>query len=281
MYTQGESLMSSHQQSRRLTAPEIAGRKGREKIVCLTAYTAPMAAILDPHVDLLLVGDSVGMVLHGMSTTVGVTLEMMIMHGQAVMRGASRALVVVDLPFGTYERSPEQAHDSAVRLMRETGCQAVKVEAGDGIAETIAFLVKRGIPVMGHVGLRPQATNVDGGFRAKGRSTTEREHVLAEARAADRAGAFAIVVEGVAHDLADEVTRSVSAPTIGIGASPECDGQILVTDDMLGLFDWTPKFVRRYGNLRETISQAVESYTRDVRTGAFPGKAELYTLRAG
>ncbi|TMG72616.1 MAG: 3-methyl-2-oxobutanoate hydroxymethyltransferase [Betaproteobacteria bacterium] len=266
--------MSSHNQLRRLTAPEIAARKGREKIVCLTAYTAPIAELLDPHVDLLLVGDSVGMVLHGLPTTVGVTLEMMVIHGQAVMRGSSRALVVVDLPFGSYERSPQQAHESAVTLMRKTGCQAVKVESGEGIAETISFLVERGIPVVGHVGLRPQATHVDGGFKAKGRST-------AEARATDQAGAFAIVVEGVAADLADEITRAVAAPTIGIGASPQCDGQILVTDDMLGLFDWTPKFVRRYGNLRETISQAVQSYARDVRSGDFPGKAELYTLKIG
>src|SRR6266478_2757492 len=200
-----EATMSSHNQLRRLTAPEIAARKGREKIVCLTAYTAPIAELLDPHVDLLLVGDSVGMVLHGLPTTVGVTLEMMILHGQAVMRGAAHALVVVDLPFGSYERSPLQAHESAVRIMRETGCQAVKVEAGEGIAETIAFLVQRGIPVVGHVGLRPQAANVEGGFKAKGRTAAERERVLAEAHAADRAGAFALVVEGVASDLADEV----------------------------------------------------------------------------
>ena len=273
--------MSSHNQLRRLTAPEIAARKGREKIVCLTAYTAPIAELLDPHVDLLLVGDSVGMVLHGLPTTVGVTLEMMVIHGQAVMRGSSRALVVVDLPFGSYERSPQQAHESAVTLMRETGCQAVKVESGEGIAETISFLVERGIPVVGHVGLRPQATHVDGGFKAKGRSTAERERVIAEARATDQAGAFAIVVEGVAADLADEITRAVDAPTIGIGASPQCDGQILVTDDMLGLFDWTPKFVRRYGNLRETISQAAQSYARDVRSCNFPGEAELYTLKIG
>jgi len=273
--------MSSHNQLRRLTTPEIAARKGREKIVCLTAYTAPIAELLDPHVDLLLVGDSVGMVLHGLPTTVGVTLDMMVMHGKAVMRGSSRALVVVDLPFGSYERSPQQAHESAVTLMRETGCQAVKVESGEGIAQTISFLVERGIPVAGHVGLRPQATNVDGGFKAKGRSTAERERVIAEARATDQAGAFAIVVEGVAADLADEITRAVDAPTIGIGASPQCDGQILVTDDMLGLFDWTPKFVRRYGNLRETISQAAQSYARDVRSGDFPGKAELYTLKIG
>ena len=265
---------------KRLTAPDITAMKGASPIVCLTAYTAPVAQILDEVCDILLVGDSVGMVLHGLDNTVGVTLEMMILHGQAVMRGASHALVVVDLPFGSYERSPQQAHESAVRLMRETGCQAVKVEAGEGIADTIAFLAARGIPVVGHVGLRPQAAHVEGGFKAKGRTAAERERVLAEAHAADRAGAFALVVEGVASDLADEITRAVKAPTIGIGASPGCDGQILVTDDMLGLFDWTPKFVRRYGKLREVISDAVASYAKDVRSGQFPGEAELYRLRA-
>jgi 3-methyl-2-oxobutanoate hydroxymethyltransferase len=271
--------MSKQSKSGRITVPDLTARKGHEKIVCLTAYTAPMAALLDSHADLLLVGDSVGMVLHGLPTTVGVSLDMMIMHGQAVMRGASRALVVVDLPFGTYEAGPERAYKSAVKLLRKTGCQAVKVEACDGIAETIAFLVKRGIPVVGHVGLRPQATNVDGGFKAKGRTKAERERVLADARAADEAGAFAIVVEGVASDLADEITQAVKTLTIGIGASPRCDGQILVTDDMLGLFDWTPKFVRRYANLREMITQAAAAYAADVRSGAFPGQAEIYTLR--
>lgn len=270
--------MSKQIQSKRLTIPEIVGRKGGEKIVCLTAYTTPVAALLDPHVDLLLVGDSVGMVLHGLPNTIGVTLEMMILHGKAVMRGASHAVVVVDLPFGTYEQSPEMAHNSAVRLMCETGCQAVKVESGKGIANTIAFLVDRGIPVVGHIGLRPQATNVEGGFKAKGRTAAEREQIIADAVAADEAGAFAIVVEGVATELANEITRLVKIPTIGIGASPQCDGQILVTDDMLGLFDWTPKFVRRYGNMRETISSAVAAYASDVRSGQFPGQAELYTL---
>lgn len=272
--------MSKHEKTPRMTAPEIYARKGREKIVSLTAYTAPMAALLDPHADFLLVGDSVGMVLHGMTSTVGVTLEMMILHGKAVMRGAARSLVVVDLPFGTYESSPQQAFESSARLLCETGCQAVKVEACEGIPATIDFLVKRGIPVVGHVGLRPQATNVEGGFRAKGRTAGERERVLAEARAVDEAGAFAIVVEGVASDLADEVTAAVNAPTIGIGASPRCDGQILVTDDMLGLFEWTPKFVRRYATLRETIDKAVAHYADDVRTGRFPGQAEIYSLRA-
>jgi 3-methyl-2-oxobutanoate hydroxymethyltransferase len=264
----------------RLTVPDIRSRKGAEKLVCLTAYTAPSAKLLDPHVDILLVGDSVGMVVHGMPTTMSVTLDMMIMHGQAVMRGSSHALVIVDLPFGSYERSPQAAHESAVRVIQETGCQAIKVESGKGISDTIAFLVDRGIPVMSHVGLRPQAVNIDGGFKAKGRLANERERVLEEARTSAEAGAFAIVVEGVARDLADEITRTVSVPTIGIGASPGCDGQILVTDDLLGLFDWTPKFVRRYANLRETISRAVASYAADVRSGQFPGTAEIYTLTA-
>jgi 3-methyl-2-oxobutanoate hydroxymethyltransferase len=266
--------------SSRLTIPEVRARKRGEKLVCLTAYTSPMAKLLDPLVDILLVGDTVGMVLHGMPTTVGVTLDMMILHGQAVMRGSSRALVVVDMPFGSYERSPRAAHKSAVRIMQETGCQAVKLESGKGIADTISFLTDRGIAVMGHVGLRPQAVNIDGGFKAKGRFEDERERVLDEARAAERAGAFAMVIEGVARDLADEITREVNVPTIGIGASPDCDGQILVTDDMLGLFDWTPKFVRRYANLRETISRAAATYASDVRSGHFPNAAEVYTLKA-
>lgn len=272
--------MSKHTDApRRITARDIATRKGGEPVVCLTAYTAPMASILDPHADLLLVGDSLGMVVHGMTSTVGVTLDMMVLHGRAVMRGSSRAMVVVDLPFGSYEESHEVAWRSAARVMMETGCQAVKVESGEGIADTIAFLVDRGVPVMGHVGLRPQAMNVDGGFRAKGRTQAERERVLREAMAADRAGAFAIVVEGVAEDLAREVTAAVRAPTIGIGASSTCDGQILVTDDMLGMFEWTPRFVRRYGALREAISAAAAGYAADVRARAFPGPAESYLLK--
>lgn len=272
--------MSKHSDApRRITARDIAIRKGGEPVVCLTAYTAPMASILDPHADLLLVGDSLGMVVHGMNSTVGVTLDMMILHGRAVMRGSSRAMVVVDLPFGSYEESHEVAWRSASRVMMETGCQAVKVESGEGIGDTIAYLVDRGVPVMGHVGLRPQAMNVDGGFRAKGRTQAERDRVLREAMAADRAGAFAIVVEGVAEDLAREVTAAVRAPTIGIGASSTCDGQILVTDDMLGMFEWTPRFVRRYGALREVISAAAAGYAADVRARTFPGPAESYQLK--
>jgi 3-methyl-2-oxobutanoate hydroxymethyltransferase len=273
--------MSRHTDTPRLTAPDIRARKGGAPVVCLTAYSAPMAKLLDPHCDLLLVGDSVGMVVHGMPNTVGVTLEMMILHGQAVMRGAERAMVVVDMPFGSYEAGPEFAYLNAARVLKETGAQAVKVEAGPSVGATIAFLVERGIPVMGHVGLRPQAVNVDGKFRAKGRTPRERAQVLAEARAADEAGAFAIVVEGVDVSLAPEITAAVKAPTIGIGASAQCDGQILVTDDLLGLFEWTPKFVRRYADLKGVVDKAAAAYAADVRARRFPAAAETYTLGGG
>jgi 3-methyl-2-oxobutanoate hydroxymethyltransferase len=266
---------------RRLAAPDIAARKGGPPIVCLTAYTAPMAELLDEHCDLMLVGDSVGMVVHGLPNTVGVTMEMMILHGQAVMRTAKRAMVVIDMPFGSYEGAPEVAYANAARLMKETGAQAVKVEAGATVVDTIAYLVNRGIPVMGHVGLRPQAVLVDGGFKAKGRGADERAQILEEARSTAEAGAFAVVVEGVAEGLAREITAAISAPTIGIGASAGCDGQILVTDDMLGLFDWTPKFVRRYADLRGEISRAIGEYADDVRARRFPGPAEIYFAKAG
>jgi 3-methyl-2-oxobutanoate hydroxymethyltransferase len=279
VYKQIMSAQTPSSNLPRLNVRDIAAHKGKDPLVCLTAYTAPMAKIMDDHADVLLVGDSLGMVVHGLASTVGVTLDMMILHGRAVMRGSQKAMVVVDLPFGSYEESHEVAWRSASRVMMETGCQAVKVESGEGIADTIAFLVDRGIPVMGHVGLRPQAMNVDGGFRAKGRTKVERERVVREAMSADRAGAFAIVVEGVAEDIAAEITGMVKCPTIGIGASSKCDGQILVTDDMLGMFEWTPKFVRRYGDLRTTIGQAVALYAADVRARNFPAQAETYVLK--
>jgi len=274
--------MSSHRQEtvRRLAAPDITARKGGVPIVCLTAYTAPMAELLDEHCDLLLVGDSVGMVVHGLPNTVGVTMEMMILHGQAVMRTSRKAMVVVDMPFGAYEGAPEIAYQNAVRIMKETGASAVKVESGSTVVDTIEYLVKRGVPVMGHVGLRPQAVLVDGGFKAKGRGGDERARILEEAKATAAAGAFAVVVEGVAEGLAREITETIAVPTIGIGASAGCDGQILVTDDMLGLFDWTPKFVRRYGDLRGEISKAVAAYADDVRQRNFPGPAEIYFAKA-
>jgi len=270
--------LSAHakDQARRLAAPDIAVRKGGEPIVCLTCYTTPMAEILDPVCDLMLVGDSVGMVLHGLPNTVGVTLEMMILHAQAVMRGARRAMVVVDMPFGSYEGAPEVAYANAARIMKETGAQAVKVESGPTVPATIAYLTQRGIPVMGHIGLRPQAVLVDGAFKAKGRAPGEWERVIEEARATADAGAFSVVVEGVAERLAAEITAALSIPTIGIGASSACDGQVLVVDDMLGLFDWTPRFVRRYADLRAEISKAAEAYAQDVRARRFPAAAETY-----
>jgi 3-methyl-2-oxobutanoate hydroxymethyltransferase len=270
--------MSAHSRdpTRRLAAPDIAQRKGGPPLVCLTAYTTPMAQILDEACDVLLVGDSVGMVLHGLPNTVGVTLEMMILHAQAVMRGSSRAMVVVDLPFGAYEASPQQAFAAACRVMKETGAQGVKVESGPTVPDSIHYMTQRGVPVMGHVGLRPQAVLAEGGFKAKGRTEAERETVLAEARATAEAGAFAVVVEGVAEALAREVTQAIAPPTIGIGASPACDGQILVAEDLLGLFDWSPRFVRRYADLKTTIAAAVSAYADDVRARRFPAEAETY-----
>ena len=270
--------MSSQVQQtvRRIAAPDIQARKGGEPIVCLTAYDAPTAALLDDHCDLLLVGDSVGMVVHGLPNTVGVTMEMMILHGQAVMRGARRAMVVVDMPFGSYEGGREIAYENCARMMKETGAQAVKLESGPTVPETIAYLVQRGIPVMGHVGLRPQAVLTDGAFKAKGRTEEERQRVIAEAQATADAGAFSIVIEGVAEGLAREITEAVSVPTVGIGASAACDGQILVTPDMLGLFDWTPKFVRKYADLRGGIDRAVAGYAADVKGRRFPAEVETY-----
>ncbi|QQQ18390.1 3-methyl-2-oxobutanoate hydroxymethyltransferase [Brevundimonas vitis] len=270
--------MSSQKQDpvKRIAAPDILARKGKEPIVCLTAYDAPTAEILDAHCDLLLVGDSVGMVVHGLPNTVGVTLEMMILHGQAVMRGARRAMVVVDMPFGSYEGGKEQAYANCARVMKETGAQGVKLESGPTVPETIAYLVQRGIPVMGHVGLRPQAVLTEGSFKAKGRTDDERLRVMAEAEATADAGAFAVVVEGVAESLAREITETIDKPTIGIGASAACDGQILVVPDMLGLFDWTPKFVRRYADLRGDIDRAVATYAQDVRARRFPAEVETY-----
>jgi len=272
--------MSAHREDsvRRLAATDITALKGKTPIVCLTAYTAPVAAMLDEVCDILLVGDSVGMVLHGLDNTVGVTLEMMILHGQAVMRGSRRAMVVIDMPFGSYEGGPEIAYANAVRVMKQTGAQAIKVESGPAVVETIAYLTERGVPVMGHVGLRPQSVLVEGGFRAKGRTNAEHAEVLDEAKGAAGAGAFALVVEGVTESLARAITAELDIPTIGIGASSACDGQVLVTDDMLGIFDWTPKFVRRYADLRTEIDRAVRAYAADVRARRFPAAAETYQL---
>ena len=271
--------MSTQNENRRLTAPDIRARKGGEPIVSLTSYHAHTARIVDAYCDLILVGDSLGMVMHGLETTVPVTLEMMILQGQAVMRGSKRALVVVDLPFGSYEASKEQAFASASRILKETGCGAIKIEGGRRLAETVSFLAERGVPVMGHVGLTPQAINTLGSFRAQGRDEMDWGPIEADARAVAEAGAFAIVLEAVAEPLARRITSQVSIPTIGIGASPACDGQILVLEDMLGLSPRVPKFVKRFGSLGPSIEEAVRNYAQEVRARTFPGAEHVYPMR--
>jgi 3-methyl-2-oxobutanoate hydroxymethyltransferase len=270
--------MSVQDEIKRITAPDIRGRKGGKPIVSLTSYHAHTARLLDRHCDFILVGDSLGMVMHGLESTVPVTLEMMILQGQAVMRGTRRALVVVDLPFGSYEASREQAFTSAAQVMKETGCGAIKLEGGTRMAETIAFLAQRGIPVMGHVGLTPQAIHALGSFRAQGRREEEWAAIEADAAAVAEAGAFAVVLEAMAELLAARITRAVAIPTIGIGASAACDGQILVLEDMLGLSPRVPKFVKRYAELGGAIEDAVASYALEVRSRAFPAEANVYHL---
>jgi 3-methyl-2-oxobutanoate hydroxymethyltransferase len=263
----------------RLSAPDIRARKGTTPIVMLTSYHAHTARILDEHCDAILVGDSLGMVMHGLETTVPVTLDMMILQGHAVMRGSKHALVVVDLPFGTYEVSKEQAFATAARVLKETGCGAVKLEGGQRMAETIRFLAERGVPVMAHVGLTPQSVNALGGFRAQGRDPADWGPIAADASAVAEAGAFAVVLEAIAEPLAAQITRDVAVPTIGIGASPACDGQVLVLEDMLGLSPWTPKFVKRYTTLGPAIETAVASYASEVKSRRFPGPEHVYTVR--
>jgi 3-methyl-2-oxobutanoate hydroxymethyltransferase len=271
--------MSTHGEQRRLTAPDIRARKGGEPIVALTSYHAHTARLLDKHCDVILVGDSLGMVMHGLETTLPVTLEMMILQGRAVMRGSQHALVVVDMPFGSYEASKEQAFMSAARVLKETGCGAIKVEGGRRMAETIAFLVERGVPVMAHVGLTPQAINSLGGFRAQGRDPADWGPFEEDARAVAAAGAFSVVLEAMAEPLAARLTKEIAIPTIGIGASAACDGQILVLEDMLGLSARVPKFVKRYTDLGPSIDKAVADYAREVRSRAFPTAEHVYPLK--
>jgi 3-methyl-2-oxobutanoate hydroxymethyltransferase len=263
----------------RITVPEIKARKGASPIVCLTCYHAHTARLLDEHVDLILVGDTLGMVIHGMDTTLGVTLDMMILHGQAVMRGSRKALVVVDMPFGSYEESPQIAFRSASRIIQETGCGAIKLEGGSRMAETIRYLTQRGIPVIGHIGMTPQMVQVFGGFKTQGRAAEEWPALEADARAVVEAGAFAVVLEAMAEPLAAKITGQIPIPTIGIGASPDCDGQILVMEDMLGLNPNPPRFVREYAHLSAEIEAAVRSYAADVRSRRFPGKENIYAMR--
>ncbi|HRO00623.1 3-methyl-2-oxobutanoate hydroxymethyltransferase [Nitrobacter sp. TKz-YC01] len=271
--------MSVQSAIRRRTAPDIRARKNGDPIVMLTSYHAHTAALVDRYCDVILVGDSLGNVMHGFETTVPVTLDMMILQGRAVMRGSQQALVVVDMPFGSYEASKEQAFHSAARLLKETLCGAVKLEGGVKMAETIAFLSARGIPVMGHVGLTPQSINTLGSFRAQGREEGTWQPIEDDARAVAEAGAFSMVIEAVAEPLARRITETVAIPTIGIGASPACDGQVLVLEDMLGLSSRAPKFVRRYGELGPMIEAAIEGYARDVRSRAFPGPEHVYAMK--
>lgn len=268
------------QPMKRLTVPKIrahkAGGETREPLVMLTAYTARQAQLLDAHCDILLVGDSLGQVIYGLPSTIPVTLDMMANHAAAVVRGSYHAVVVVDMPFGSYEGSKEQAFESASRLLKESGAAAVKLEGGAQMAETIAFLNQRGIPVMGHVGLTPQAVNVLGGYMARGRSDSEADKIVGDAKALDEAGAFAIVIEGVVEPIAIEATRAVSCPTIGIGASAQCDGQVLVTEDMLGMFDRVPRFVKKYEDIASVIERTVAQYAKEVRAREFPGPEQTY-----
>lgn len=269
--------MSAPSQTRRISVPELRARKGGEPIVSLTAYTAPMARMLDPHVDFLLVGDSLGMVVYGFESTLPVTLDMMIAHGAAVVRGSSHACIVVDMPFSTYETSPEEAYRSAARVLAETGCAAVKLEGGVTMAPTIAFLTARGIPVLAHIGLTPQSVNAFGGFRVQGRGEAHAAAVRADARAVEDAGAFGIVIEGVPEPLARVITEETAIPTIGIGASPACDGQVLVTEDMIGMFgSFTPKFAKRYAELGEQLEVIAADYEREVRARSFPGPEHCF-----
>ena len=265
---------------RRMTIPAIGRRKvdgiTAEPLVMLTAYTARQAQLLDEHCDLILCGDSLGQVIYGLPSSLQVTLDMMIAHGAAVVRGSYHAAVVIDLPFGTYEASPQQAFASAARVLVETGASAVKLEGGAAMAETVAFLTQRGIPVMGHVGLTPQAVNVLGGYNARGRSDAEANKIVGDAAALDAAGAFAIVIEGVVEPIAIAATKAVACPTIGIGASAQCDGQVLVTEDMMGMFERVPRFVKRYGEIAKQISAAAEQYAKDVRARSFPGLDQTY-----
>ncbi len=265
---------------KRLTVPRIRQQKGGEPLVMLTAYTVRMAQLLDPHCDMLLVGDSLGQVIYGLPHTVAVTMEMMAAHGAAVVRGSYHAAVIIDMPFGSYESSPELAFKNAAHLLKETGAAAVKMEGGKVLAPTIEFLTKRGIPVMAHVGLTPQAINILGGYGVRGKSEEEAASIVEDAAAVADAGAFAMVIEGVLEPIAIEITAKVACPTIGIGASALCDGQVLVTEDMLGLFERTPKFVKKFGNMAVGVEAAVKQYADEVRRRSFPGLEQIYRSTA-
>jgi len=270
--------MSRQDTQKRITVPEVRARKGGKPIVALTAYNATTARFVDRHADVILVGDSVAMVEHGLPSTLGATMEMMILHGKAVVRSTSKALIVVDMPFGSYEASPEEAFRNASRILAETGCSAVKLEGGQRMSETIAFLSARGIPVMAHIGLTPQAVMTFGGFRTQGRDRSTWDRHREDARSVVEAGAFSVVLEGMVEPLAVELTRQVAVPTIGIGASVQCDGQILVLEDMLGLHDHVPRFVQRFGDLATEMDAALSAFAKAVTERSFPGESNVYRM---
>ncbi len=271
--------MSTHQTNTRRSIAQLQAMKQESvPIVCLTAYTAPHARILDAHCDMFIVGDSLGMVLYGHDSTLEVTLDMMKHHGKAVTSHSQHAFTVVDMPFGSYQTSKEQAFENAAEIMRFTGCQAVKMEGGVMLDDTVRFVTQRGIPVMGHIGLMPQYAHNEGGFRYRGRSEAEQNQILRDAKAIEQAGAFAMILEAVDASLAERITKSVSIPVIGIGASAQCDGQVLVTEDMAGLTENTPKFVATFGNLASTLDSAASAYAKSVRERTFPGESQLYGM---
>lgn len=257
----------------RKTILDIADLKAKKTpIVALTAYTYNVAQILDEHCDIILVGDSLGMVLYGYETTIPVDIKLIMNHAEAVVRASKNAMVVADIPFGYSQKNKEHAFDNCAKLLKKTGAQAVKLEGGEEMAETIKYLTDRGIPVMGHIGFKPQSVNMHGGYKRQGKTKEDAKKLVADAKAVEESGAFAVVVECVSEKAAKDIHKKVSIPVIGIGAGKNCDGQILVTEDMLGITEFAPGFVKNYGGLRDIIQQSVETYSKEVRNKKFPSK---------
>lgn len=269
--------MSRHNHRKRLSIVDIQKMKGETPIVSLTAYGEPLASLIDEHIDILLVGDSLGMVLYGMPSTIPVSLEAMVAHGKAVVEASRHALVVIDMPFASYQESPEQAFRNAARIIKETGAQAVKMEGGLELVDTVRFVAERGIPVMPHIGLKPQHMLAQGGYRYQGKTPEQAALLIEEAKAFERVGAFSLLLEGLVESVATDVTRAITIPTIGIGASAKCDGQVLVSEDMLGMHDKTPRFVRTFADLGPQITQAAADYANAVRERSFPAEQECFT----
>ncbi|MCI5049280.1 MAG: 3-methyl-2-oxobutanoate hydroxymethyltransferase [Rickettsiales bacterium] len=271
--------MSKSKHTQRTSITKLKAMKGKEKIVSLTAYSAPMAALIDQHVDFITMGDSLGMVCYGMESTLPVRLEMMIDHGKAVVNATQHACILIDMPFGSYQQSKEAAFENAAHILQETNAQCVKLEGGMEMVETVDYLCARGIPVMAHIGLKPQHVQQMGGYKYQGKTDDAAKLMLKEALAFQDAGAFALLIEGTSESVSATITKKVAIPTIGIGASPACDGQVLVTEDMLGLFESTPRFVKEYASIRKTINKAVKQYASDVRDGSFPAEEHCFEVK--